>query len=336
MKYKCISCGNSKNYQAHTVKEMMYGLNEKFTYFECLNCGCLQIETIPVSLEKYYPNNYYSFNIPIKLNPMDWILSFLGRERNRYCLFNQGLLGRVINRKSSNPEADLFRKWGLKKGWKILDIGCGSGLWLSSYKDLGLNLYGIDPYIETGVNNGSIKIIKGTIYDLPQSDKFQLIRCNHSFEHTSDQYETLKTIFNLLTLDGICFIAMPVKTETIWNRYGVNWVQIDAPRHLAIHTVKSFTIMAKKAGFEISDIIFNSTEFQFWGSEQYVNGIPLTSKKSYNISPNLSIFSKEDILRYKNEAEQLNHQSQGDSAIFILKPLKDNYDTTSKTVTTPE
>jgi 2-polyprenyl-3-methyl-5-hydroxy-6-metoxy-1,4-benzoquinol methylase len=326
MRFNCISCGNSKNYQSHTIKRMTNDLKEKFTYFECLDCGCLQIETIPLSLDEYYQKNYYSFKEINKLNPFLLIRSYLERERNRYCLFNQGLLGQLLNSKYSNLEIDLLRKWGIKKGWNILDIGCGSGSWLFSLNDLGLNLYGIDPFIETSAKKGSIKIQKGTVHDLSESEKFQLIRSSHSFEHMSDQYKTLKKFFSLLTSDGFCFISMPVKTETIWNRYGVNWIQIDAPRHLAIHTVKSFTNMAKKAGFEITDVVFNSTEFQFWGSEQYINDISLDSKRSYQICPYRSIFSKNEIQCYKYEAKQLNLQSQGDQAIFILKPLGENWE----------
>ena len=323
MKIECISCGNSSHYQLHTVKEMMYGLREEFTYFECLDCGCLQIVEVPKSLDKYYPNDYYSFQKGNKSNSIRKIISLLGRERTRYSLFRQGILGRCVNLKYRYPEGELLRKFGIRENWKILDIGCGAGSWLFSLSELGFNnLYGVDPFIDADINEGSVKIQKGTIHELKNPQKFNFIRSRHSFEHTPDQYDILIKIHELLAPDGICTIAMPVKTETVWKRYGTNWVQIDAPRHLVIHTVRSFTNLARKAGFEVTDVIFDSTAFQFWGSEQYMSDIPLKSEKSYSVSPRNSIFSRKMIQHYRHEAERLNRESQGDQAIFVLRPLK--------------
>lgn len=301
----------------------MYGLHEEFTYFECLDCGCLQIVDPPSSLEKYYSNKYYSFQRADKSNPVNKIISLLTMKRNRYAFFREGILGRCVNIIYSYPERESLRKLGIRKNWNILDIGCGAGSWLFSLSELGLtNLYGIDPFIDADVNEGSVNIKKGTIHDLHKSQKFDLICSHHSFEHILDQYETLITIQELLAPRGLCIIAMPVKTETIWEKYETNWVQIDAPRHLIIHTVASFEILARKAGFEVSDVIFNSTAFQFWGSEQYMKDIPLKSDKSYSVSPRNSMFSKKMIQYYYHEAERLNHESQGDQAIFVLKPLE--------------
>jgi len=70
---------------------------------------------------------------------------------------------------------------------------------------------------------------------LPDSQKFDLIISNHSFEHISDQLETLLKVRKILSENDVCLIRMPVKAEYIWNRYGANWVKIDAPRHFLIH-----------------------------------------------------------------------------------------------------
>src|SRR4030042_3937998 len=60
----CQVCGNSEKNQVYVVKEMMYGYRDEFEYFECVQCGCLQIQKIPNNLEKYYPKQYYSYEIP--------------------------------------------------------------------------------------------------------------------------------------------------------------------------------------------------------------------------------------------------------------------------------
>jgi len=115
---------------------------------------------------------------------------------------------------------------------------------------------------------------------------------------------------------------MPIKTEYVWNQYGVNWVQIDAPRHFFIHTLQSFTYLAKMAGLAIEDIVFDSTEFLFWSSEQYKRGIPLNAENSYFVNPKKSIFTKEQIKKFRKMAEELNRNRQGDQAAFYLRKVK--------------
>ena len=62
--HTCKVCGNTNNNQLHDIKEMQLGLREMFTYLECANCGCMQLQNIPANLGKYYPNEgYYSFNL---------------------------------------------------------------------------------------------------------------------------------------------------------------------------------------------------------------------------------------------------------------------------------
>lgn len=102
------------------------------------------------------------------------------------------------------------------------------------------------------------------------------------------------------------------------KRYGTNWVQLDAPRHLFLHTNQSLQILSDKTGFKIADVVFDSTELQFWGSEQYLKDIPFRDKKSFAENPRKSIFSKKQIASYKKMALELNKSKKGDSANFYL------------------
>jgi len=95
-------------------------------------------------------------------------------------------------------------------------------------------------------------------------------------------------------------------------------VQLDAPRHLFLHTLKSMEILAAGSGFKVRDVVFDSTDFQFWASEQYQRDIPLKDKRSYALDPANSLFSPSEILRFKETARELNRNGEGDSACFYL------------------
>jgi len=62
---KCYIWSNEIYNRDFVAKEMMFGFRESFHYFECSNCGCVQIVPIPDDIKKYYPTNYYSFENPL-------------------------------------------------------------------------------------------------------------------------------------------------------------------------------------------------------------------------------------------------------------------------------
>lgn len=296
---------------------MMFGFRDEFAYFECSRCGCLQIKKIPENMERYYPSAYYSFKKPEGHNFMKNIAI---RKRDEYALFKKSLIGKIFYKKYPHFNLHLISLAGITCNSKILDVGCGSGRFIYALKNLGIkDLTGVDPYISNEITNGNLRILKKKIFELPNNIKFDIIIFNHSFEHITDQLATLNKVSRILTEKGVCLILMPVKTESIWNRYGKYWIQIDAPRHFIVHTLNSFDLLAKKANLIIQDIKFNSTDFQFWGSEQYKRNVSLYAKKSHLVNSRKSIFIKTQINEYRRMAENLNKNKQGDQAAFYLR-----------------
>lgn len=51
---KCRICNNSNNNAVYEAKEMLFGTRDKFAYFQCSKCECLQIFDIPANISKYY------------------------------------------------------------------------------------------------------------------------------------------------------------------------------------------------------------------------------------------------------------------------------------------
>jgi SAM-dependent methyltransferase len=312
----CRICGNSANNREFRIREMMLGFRDEFSYFECSKCGCLQISDIPRDIEKYYPPNYHA----LSRGPLTNLARrFAIIRRDKYALFNAGLIGRLVSKRYPNTAFEMMAKTSVNLGSRILDVGCGSGGHLYSLRHLGFkNLVGVDPYVSHEVTGHDLKILRATIHDLSPGQQFDVVIFDHSFEHIPDQVETLLKVSVLLSENGVCVIRMPIKTEHIWNRYNVDWVQADAPRHLFIHTLKSFDYLTREAGLAIKDVTFDSTAFQFWGSEQYRRDIPLRGENSYAINRRRSIFTAKQIAEYEQMAKELNRTQQGDQAAFSL------------------
>lgn len=116
-------------------------------------------------------------------------------------------------------------------------------------------------------------------------------------------------------------IRTPLASSYAWEKYKENWVQLDAPRHFFIHTPKSIAILCQKSGLQISDIVYDSHELQFYGSEQYKKGIPLLSKNLYMLNPEQSTFLPKRIKQFKKKAEILNKLGRGDQAAFWVTKI---------------
>lgn len=317
---KCRICGNENNTEEYILKEMMFGTQEEFEYFKCSNCGCLQIKKIPSNLEMYYPSDYLAFG---KFGE-PFLRKYLRYKRETYLLNGKGIIGKILTRTFGIPSNNLWLN-GVKLNLtdSILEVGCGNGELLSKmYKAGFTNLIGIDPFIEKEIiYNEKHKILKRSLPDL-NNVSFDLIMFHHSFEHLDNPHETFVALKKLLKKSGTVLIRIPTIDSYVWKCYKANWVQLDPPRHLFNYSVKSIEILASKYGFKLIELIYDSTGFQFIGSEQYRKNIPLMSSKSYFQDAKNSIFSIEQIKSFNSRALELNKKKEGDTACFFLQMLE--------------
>ena len=294
---------------------MMFGYRDVFTYFQCPVCGCLQISDIPSDMSKYYPSEYYSFNVSAEGG--SWLKNRLKKLRDKYAVSGVGFSGSILN---ILFPADLIKVYkGIPADSKILDVGCGTGALLCRLKEAGFqNLAGIDPF-----NAGSIKYAGGLSVEKKSlsemTGKWDLITYHHSFEHIAFPVEELLKVSELLADKGLCIIRIPIVDSFAWKHYKTDWIQIDAPRHFFLYSIKSFELLAEKAGMVIDKIEYDSTDFQFWGSEQYRENISLSDKRSFSINPGKSLFTREEIKKFAKKSLELNDNKLGDQIIIFLK-----------------
>jgi SAM-dependent methyltransferase len=316
--HSCKICDNTQGNKTHTAREMLFGLREKFEYLECGDCGCLQIVEIPKDLSKYYPDNYHPFH-DIKILKDSYLKSRLKIQLAKYCLHGKRyVLGWLLSNMFDYGFLSKIRNLGIGLKTNILDIGSGGGRILIYLRKHGFeNLTGVDPFIKDNIfySNG-VKIFKKDFYEI--DEQYEFIMLNHSFEHMPDPLSVLKKLYQIILPGKYVLIRIPVADCYPWKKYNVNWVALDAPRHLFIHTKRSMRILAQMSGFQLARIFYDSNEKQFWGSEQYLRDIPLIDDRSYFKNPNNSIFTKRQIKEFKDKTIELNKNNEGDAACFYL------------------
>ena len=97
------------------------------------------------------------------------------------------------------------------KGLKVMDIGCGTGFLLHKLKDLGCEVYGIEPGQQAliGTEKYGIEIDINFFPPKNFTKKFDLIISTLVLEHISEPENFLKEIKNCLNGNGVVIIGVP-------------------------------------------------------------------------------------------------------------------------------
>ena len=302
----CVACGSDRTRGRRDVPEAMFRTGDWFTYRECDDCGSLQIDTVPPDLTAHYDSDrYYSLTEPNQRPRRRW----LRRPPARVAL---RLNTEVYLRTGVGRGPSWARRAGIRPSNRILDVGCGQGGNLLLLHLLGYrHLLGADPFLEKSREVApGVPVLKATHEEL--EGRFDWVMMHHSFEHVADPHALLASVRGMLTDDGRLLIRMPVTGGWAWRNYGVNWVQLDAPRHLVLYTIDGFRRIAKECGFLLDDVFYDSGTFQFWGSELVRSGEAHAGGPSNR-------FTSQQMAAWATEADRLNRALDGDQAGFVLR-----------------
>lgn len=313
---RCRICHSEAEHPHFEAREQMFGWGDRFGYFQCSACGCLQIDETPADLARFYGNGYYSYGTPAYRNA---VTAWLNGRRDTWAIWGRSAIGRWFFAKRPREDLLCLRRLQLQRDARILDVGCGAGHFLYALRERGFaNLLGADPFIEAPIRYANGLVIERKAVHEVQG-QWDVVCFHHSFEHIPDQQATLDAAARLLAPGGVCVLRVPVVSSETWRTYGVDWVQLDAPRHLYLHSVDSVRALAQQAGLTLEAVVHDSNAFQFWGSEQYRQGIALRSPRSWAENPGAGLFTAAQIAAWQRRAESLNAAGQGDQAAFYLR-----------------
>ncbi len=315
----CPVCANTAGNTAFDTREMMFGTREPFRYGACGACGLLWLLDVPADLSPYYPADYYSFGAPRSLSALRRSLRGLWA---RHHLGHPSALGALLTR--AYGEAPFFgwaRNAGATFTSRILDVGSGNGRLLNEMRSCGFtDLTGADPFVDAEHTTADgVRILKKRPDELDGT--YDLVMCHHAFEHMPDPADNLRAMGRLVAPGGTLLVRIPVADSWARREYGPDWVALDPPRHLFIHTQQSIERLAGPAGLTLVRAERDAGAMSLWASEQYRLDIPLNGARSYRVDPSASPFTPEQIAGFERCARDLNAQGEGDTAAFYLRPL---------------
>lgn len=307
---RCNICHNSTDNKVYTIKERQLNEGESFHYLRCSKCGTLQLMDDVADIGAYYPKSYPAFRTRESIHT-----SIIEKVQKKILL--SLLLNLEIPQKNRDMILDTKNEHlnplvgtHLKRTSSLLDVGCGAGNWIRNLREEGFtNLTGVDLFTNEPKDMEGWKFLTGEVFN-DQLKTYDCITLHHSFEHMTEPLRVLERIKALLNTNGLCIIRIPVMESLAWDMYGVDWYQIDAPRHFYLYTVRAMRYLCKKVGMKVKKVIYDSEPTQFYISEMY-------QETEFDL---MTILKRLDKKRETNVtlAKKANCDRKGDQAIFYI------------------
>ena len=247
---KCVLCSGEEQKPLFAARDRHYGIPGVFTIVRCEGCSLVFLNPMysDTELAGLYPSDYYAYQDNFKVAAWKRLL------KNALC-------GRVGTR---DP---YFSKPG-----RMLDLGCGSGWFLASKRDLGWETFGVEiseSAAQLGQAIAGLNIYAGTLADARfPSNYFDYVRSNHSFEHMTQPRETLDEIRRVLKHGGKVLIGVPNFESLNAKIFGQYWWYLGAPVHPFTYSAKTLVQLLERHGFRVERVNYNSDWGGILGSVQ--------------------------------------------------------------------
>ena len=233
----CCVCGDQGAEPVAVVEDFDYRTSpDSFLTLRCSGCGSVYLNPAPAEheRERIYPLEYLAAAADQPTRPTR-------RARQRPMI---GELARW--RGTLDPEA------------RILDVGCGSGIYLRILRGMGARgwrLEGVEPTpaaVEVARGAG-FEIHAGKLEELDLANgAYDLALLIHTLEHASDPSATLAALSRLLRPGGHAVVVVHnvASPSFRWFR-GRHWGGYDVPRQRRLLSADALGQLARRAGLTL-------------------------------------------------------------------------------------
>lgn len=310
---ECRACLKLAEHTMLALEERLLGTGERFDYFRCLACRAVQIVE-PPALERYYGSAYRRHAAAVS----GW-RGAVARRREDSALGAATLIGAVISRYFPHRALESVQSLGIPKTAAILDVGCGSGTVLRALRRHGYrDLTGVDPFrLDADISEPGLSVSRKDFLSIDRPA--DLIMFHHSFEHLPAQEAALHHTAACLNSGGRCLLRMPWIDSFGFDHFGDDWIELDPPRHLLLHTMDSFSALLSRTPLELESHSFDSTGHDLWGSEQWRNKTPFHGPGSLLNRPWRFALSPLTLSRSTRLAQESNRRGRGSDIVLLLR-----------------
>lgn len=231
----CPLCGEETTQHRFIAHDRLLGRPGEFPVVRCTGCGLIFLKPRPTAeaLGAYYPDDYY---------PLDEQPAPEAEEVARDLL-------RTVSAAARTHGIDRPR---------ILDVGCGVGLFLHLAQQVGMEVRGIElsaSAVNYARTNYGFDVHHGTLEDAEIAPaSCDIVVMWHVLEHLPDPVAGLRQVAEILAPGGLLLAAVPNFGSYEARLFGRRWYSLDAPRHLYHFTPETLRSAVSRAGLTVHAI----------------------------------------------------------------------------------
>ena len=231
---ECPICGSKSSETFMTTLDYNY-TQEEFTITQCGSCGFKYTNPIPTSdnIGDYYKADNY-----------------ISHTSSKKGVFER--LYHLVRSYTIQKKFKLVAKY--TKGRSLMDIGCGTGDFLSYLKKQGWQVKGLEPSDsarEMAIQNHQLEVESTTALHEQKENSVDAISMWHVLEHVYNLNPDFEQFKRILKNDGRLFIAVPNCSSYDARHYKEQWAAYDLPIHLYHFTPKDINQLAEKYDMKV-------------------------------------------------------------------------------------
>ena len=211
----CPVCSNRLDPYVREITDPVTG--QQFDVLKCAACGVGVTDPVPDQLQPHYAG-YYGSRHSITAS---------------FC----------VNRRM----ALVTKMAGKGEGRRLLDVGCGEGMFLKAARDKGWEVVGTELNAVPGRQLG-LEVVN-SLEECSDRGPFACVTLWHSLEHMADPRAVIGKIRRLVADDGLVLIAVPDFEGLQSRTFRESWLHLDVPRHLYHFTATSVDRMLNQTEF---------------------------------------------------------------------------------------
>ena len=239
----CLFCGSTSLEPLYEGIRDHYGIDEGIHRFlRCRDCGSATLDPLPSpeALTALYSSDY-----TFKPEPGRSVLRRFLQTIEWRCFYEPGYRRRV---------AIIRRLTGLRGGL-VLEVGCGSGLFLRHLREAGYAVEGVETSkadVAYARDRIGLTVFEGALETVPlEPGRYDAVVMVYVLEHIPDPAATLRRIHTLLKPGGWTVLGLPVMDSGQARWLGARWSAVtEAPRHVAIPSATGARRLLEATGFE--------------------------------------------------------------------------------------
>jgi SAM-dependent methyltransferase len=249
----CPYCTSGDLTVAYTgVRDHLHVSAAAWTYMRCRDCGSLLLSPRPsaAGLAALYPDNYVA--APGQGGSGGLIQSAIVVAERVFFGLQYRAQRRLVLKGTSVPSTPAPA---------LLDVGCGNGRRLLQFRDLGMNVQGVDFRAAPAddVRRAGLPVHECNVEhldDVVSAESIDIVTAFYVIEHVGDVRRMIGACRTVLRAGGWLAVAVPLAAGCQEIRCGARWSQIvEAPRHTTIPSLRGLTCLLTHLGFRDISVV---------------------------------------------------------------------------------